>query len=84
MWTKKKYDERQTGVKNRDSARVIGGLILLGVGAALSTFVKGLCRIASMAFTCPMIVILAGIYQGVKHNFSLNRWITTIGVGFFF
>ena len=76
--------EENTDFKNRDRARVAGGLMLVGVGAALFTRNMGYVELPFWLFTWPMIVILAGIYQGVKHNFSNNGWIITIGVGLFF
>ncbi|MEO8770126.1 MAG: DUF5668 domain-containing protein [Ferruginibacter sp.] len=76
--------EDNRNVKNKDGARVIGGLILVGVGAALFIRNMGYIDLPYWLFTWPMILILVGIYSGFKHNFSNTGWIIMIAVGGFF
>ncbi len=71
-------------IKNRDGARVVGGLMLVAVGAALFVRNMDYFDLPYWLFTWPMILILVGIYSGVKHNFQNNGWIIMIGVGVFF
>ncbi len=76
--------EDKSNFKNRDSARVVGGLMLVGAGAALLMRNLGYIDVPYWLFTWPMIIILAGIYSGIKHNFSNSGWIIMIAVGGFF
>ncbi|MEI9959340.1 MAG: DUF5668 domain-containing protein [Ferruginibacter sp.] len=69
--------------KGGNGSRVFGGLILVGVGAALLLRNSGF-PFPTWIFTWPMILILVGIYSGVKHNFRNNTWIIMIAVGGFF
>ncbi len=70
-------------LKNRDGARVIGGVILVIVGGALLLRNMGYF-LPYWLFTWPMILILAGVYSGVKHNFQNNTWIILLAIGSFF
>jgi hypothetical protein len=69
--------------KRREEGRVIGGLILVGVGAALLLRNTGF-PLPYWLFSWPMILILVGIYSGVKHNFRNSSWLVLIAVGGFF
>jgi predicted membrane protein len=70
-------------IGNREGGRVIGGLILVAVGVTLLLRNMGF-MLPGWLFSWPMILILVGIYSGVKHNFKNNSWIILIGVGGFF
>lgn len=76
--------EDNRNIKNRDGARLVGGLILVAVGAALFIRNMGYIDLPYWLFTWPMILILVGIYSGVKHNFSNTGWIIMIAIGSFF
>ena len=71
-------------IKNRDGGRAIAGLLLVGVGAALLLRNMDFPFFPYWLFTWPMILVLVGIYTGVKHNFRNNSWIILIGLGAFF
>jgi len=71
-------------IKNRDGGRAIAGLLLVGVGAALLLRNMDFPFFPYWIFTWPMILILVGIYSGVKNNFRNNSWIILIGLGIFF
>ncbi len=68
---------------NRDSAKVVGGVILVIVGGALLLRNMGYF-LPYWLFTWPMILILVGVYSGVRHNFQNNSWIILIAIGSFF
>lgn len=69
---------------HKDSARVVGGLLVVAAGAALLIRNMGYVALPYWLFTWPMILILVGIYSGFKHNFSNTGWIIMIAVGTFF
>ena len=71
--TKTKNMENNFSDKRKDEGRIIGGLILVGVGAALLLRNTGF-PLPYWLFSWPMILILIGIYSGVKHNFRNSRW----------
>jgi hypothetical protein len=75
--------ENNKNLKDKEGGRVIGGLILVGVGAALLLRNTGFF-LPGWLFSWPMILILVGIYTGFKHNFRNNSWIVLIAVGGFF
>jgi len=75
--------EKNRNFKDREGGRVIGGLILVGVGAALLLRNTGF-SLPGWLFSWPIILILVGIYTGFKHNFRNNSWIILIGIGVFF
>jgi hypothetical protein len=69
--------------KNKPEGRIFAGLILVAVGAVLLLRNSGF-PLPRWLFTWPMILILVGIYSGIKHNFKNNGWLIMIGVGGFF
>ena len=75
--------EKNRNFKDREGGRVIGGLILVGVGGAVRLRNTGFFM-PDWLFSWPMILILVGIYSGFKHNFRNNSWLILIAVGGFF
>ncbi|MEP6713039.1 MAG: DUF5668 domain-containing protein [Ferruginibacter sp.] len=75
--------ENDKGFSNREGGRVIGGLILVGVGAALLLRNTGF-MLPGWLFSWPMILILVGIYSGFKHNFRNSSWAIIVAIGGFF
>ena len=69
--------------KDKESGRVIGGLILVAVGAALLLRNVGV-YLPSWVFSWPMILILVGIYIGFKSDFRNNSWFIISLVGCYF
>lgn len=70
-------------LKSNYEGRIIAGIILVGIGAALLLRNTGF-PIPYWLFSWPMILILIGIYSGVKHNFRNSTWIILISIGGFF
>src|SRR5882724_10056618 len=81
--TKSKTMDNNFKTNRRHEGRIFAGLILVGVGAALLLRNSGF-PLPYWLFTWPTILILVGIYSGVKHNFKNNTWIILICVGGFF
>ncbi|MCW3089670.1 MAG: hypothetical protein JWP81_739 [Ferruginibacter sp.] len=75
--------EKNKGFKDRESGRVIGGLILVAVGAALLLRNMGFF-LPGWLFSWPVILIMVGIYIGFKHNFKNNSWIIVTAIGGYF
>jgi predicted membrane protein len=75
--------EKKFNGERREEGRIIAGLILVGVGAALLLRNTGF-PLPYWLFTWPVILILVGIYSGVKHNFRNSSWMVMIAVGGFF
>ncbi|MBS1512161.1 MAG: cell wall-active antibiotics response protein [Bacteroidetes bacterium] len=69
--------------RHNPESRIIAGLILVGVGAALLLRNSGF-PLPYWLFSWPMILILVGIYSGAKHNFRNNTWLILIAIGGFF
>jgi predicted membrane protein len=75
--------EKNSAFRDKESGKVIGGLILIVVGAALLLRNMGF-YLPGWLFSWPMILILAGLYIGVKHNFRNNSWLIISAIGCFF
>ena len=75
--------EKNKNNRAPENSRVIGGLILVGIGAALLLRNMGFF-FPNWLFSWPIILILVGIYSGFKHQFRNNSWLILIGVGGFF
>jgi predicted membrane protein len=69
--------------EHRERNKIVAGIIIVGVGIALLLRNMGFL-LPPWLFTWPMILILVGIYSGIKHNFRNNSWIILTGIGVFF
>ncbi|HMO60847.1 MAG TPA: DUF5668 domain-containing protein [Ferruginibacter sp.] len=76
--------EKSFNPRHRQNGRIVAGLILVGVGALLLLRNTGYALFPSWLFSWPMILILIGIYSGVKHNFRNSTWIILLVIGGFF
>ena len=76
-------DNNQNPIKSNNNGNIIAGLILVGVGVALVLRNMSF-PFPEWLFSWPMILILVGIYTGVKHRFRNTAWIILIGIGSFF
>jgi predicted membrane protein len=73
----------QPPIKQNNNGNIIGGLILICVGVAL-TLRQMDFPFPRWLFSWPMILILIGTYIGFKSNFRNNAWIIMIVIGGFF
>jgi len=77
--------EKNKNFSGRENGRVIGGLILVGIGVVFLLRNMGMDYLfPHWLFSWQMILILVGIYSGFKQNFRNNSWIILIAVGCFF
>lgn len=79
-------DTREHRFRNRLSKRrenIIGGIILLGIGGILLARQAGV-DLPSWLFTWPMILIIVGVFVGIKTHFKDFGWLLLIGIGTFF
>lgn len=65
--------------RGRDG-RVGAGLILLLIGGGLLMREMGM-DLPDWLFTWPMILILIGLYSGIKHQFRNFSWLILMGIG---
>lgn len=75
--------EKNAPFKTKENGRIVGGLIIIAVGAVLLLRNTGF-YLPGWLFSWPMILILVGVYTGFKHNFKNNSWLIIMGVGLFF
>ena len=68
--------------RNRNN-RYLTGLVLILIGGALLLERMGV-PLPYWLFTRPMLLIVIGLYSGVKHSFRNSTWIILIGIGTFF
>jgi len=69
--------------QSREKNKISGGIIIVAVGIVLLMRNMGVL-LPDWLFTWPVILILVGIYSGIKHNFKNNSWLIITGVGVFF
>ncbi len=65
------------------AGKIFGGSVLLTAGALLMARQMGY-EIASWIFTWPVLLIVIGLYIGIKHSFRHIGWIFPVLVGGFF
>lgn len=68
---------------DRNSGKIIAGLIVIGVGSVLLLRQMGYI-FAPWLFTWPMILIVIGLISGVKHRFRTFGWLFMILLGSIF
>ncbi|MEO8470932.1 MAG: DUF5668 domain-containing protein [Chryseolinea sp.] len=60
--------------------RVLGGLIIVGVGSALLARQVG-TDFPDWLFSWPMILIVFGVYTGARHRFRNLGWLIPVAIG---
>ncbi|RYF87273.1 MAG: hypothetical protein EOO03_10810 [Chitinophagaceae bacterium] len=75
--------QKHNFTKNRDNSRIVGGLIIIAVGAILLLKNTGV-YFPRWLFSWPMILILIAVYQAFKQNFKGSSWLILLAVGGFF
>ncbi len=75
--------KKNNNFRNFEGGHIIAGVILVTVGCILLLRALGF-SFPGWLFTWPMILILIGLYTGVKHNFKNNSWVILIAIGSFF
>lgn len=68
--------------RNRHN-QYLTGLVLILIGAALLVDRMGV-PLPYWLFTWPMLLIVIGLYSGIKHSFRNSAWIILIAIGSFF
>ncbi len=69
-------------IRRRNSG-YLTGLVLILIGGALLVEKMGV-PVPYWLFTWPMLLIVIGLYSGIKHSFRNNTWILLMAVGGFF
>lgn len=65
------------------SGRVMSGLVIVGVGAALLARQVGV-ELPAWLFSWEMLLIVVGLYIGAKHGFTRGGWLVPIVLGCIF
>ena len=73
-----------SNLRNRNGNRAFTGLLLVGIGAALLLRKMNFPFIPEWLFTWPMILVIIGLYIGIKSGFRNSSWIILIALGAFF
>jgi predicted membrane protein len=76
-------EQRVTGRVSKRRENITGGLLLLGIGSLLLARQVG-ADLPSWLFTWPMILIVVGLFVGIKTRFRDFGWLLLIGIGVFF
>lgn len=76
-------DNNTTYQSRRRNNRYLTGLVLILIGGALLVERMGV-PVPYWLFTWPMLLIVIGIYSGIKHSFRNCTWIILIAIGSFF
>lgn len=73
------FNERKQLHKVNEN-RLIGGLIIIGIGVVLLADKMGVI-FPHWLLTWPMILIVIGVFKGVKSNFTGYGWLVLLGLG---
>jgi len=79
----KSYYEHRWKHRHSRSGRVMGGIILVIIGAIFLAKEMGVW-FPEWLFTWPVLLIVIGFYVGAKHNFCRGGWIVPIIIGAIF
>jgi predicted membrane protein len=71
-------------IRNTNSNRAFTGLLLVLIGAALLLRNMNFLFIPEWLFTWPMILVVIGLYMGIKNGFRNVSWLILVGLGGFF
>ena len=71
------FNERKQLHKVNEN-RLIGGLIIIGIGVVLLADKMGVI-FPHWLLTWPMILIVIGVFKGVKSNFAGYGWLVLLG-----
>lgn len=75
------YNENNTSQNN---SRVFTGLLIIVIGLLFFIRQAGWAQFPHWLFSWPMILIIVGIYVGVKHGFRGAGWLVMLIIGGFF
>jgi hypothetical protein len=76
-------DNNQNNIKTNNNGNIVAGLIIIAVGASYMLKNVGF-PFPEWLFSWPSLLIVVGVYSGLKHRFRNNAWIFLIGFGLFF
>lgn len=70
--------------QSKQSGRVLGGMLIVLIGLALLMRKTDLIEFPYWIFSWKMILIVVGIFIGLKSSFRNNAWFIFVGIGTFF
>ena len=73
-------NDNNSNIQRHQRNRVLAGIILVGIGVVLFADKMGVL-LPHWLLTWPVLLIVIGIYSGIKHNFSNATWIILVALG---
>ena len=78
-----KEEWKKRRMQQNPNSRIWAGFFLILIGAAALAKIY-FFNLPYWLFTWPMILIIVGVYSGIKHNFRNNAWWILILIGSYF
>jgi predicted membrane protein len=82
-YNKNEYSKPAATSSHTPSGKTWGGFVIIALGTVLLLRNLGV-YIPGWITSWPMILMVVGIYIGVKHRFTEMRWLIPFGIGAFF
>lgn len=74
-------EHRAWGRSGGRSGRVWGGLLVIAIGATLLAYQLGELALPRWVFSWEVLLILIGLYSGVRHSFQNAGWFFPVFIG---
>lgn len=79
-----KYGNGWENPRRRRNSRATGGLLLVVLGLVLLAFKLNLIFLPHWSFSWPVLLIVLGLFVGVRHSFRKSGWIVLVLIGSIF
>lgn len=76
-------NENNSNIQKHQRNRILAGVVLVAIGVVLFADKMGVL-LPHWLLTWPMLLIVIGLYTGIKHNFRNATWIILVFVGSIF
>ena len=83
-YSHQKFDFSKWEHRHTRFGKILGGLVILGIGSSLLLRQLGWIILPEWVFTWEMGLILLGIYIGARHTFRHPGWLIPVAIGSIF